>query len=266
MTLSKDALRSWCDNHEIPLLGIADAGRWHDPAIIPDIPLPFRPDSIFSGTQSVIVIGLPVHLPSLESSPSVQYSELYRTINTLLDQYTYRIAERLNQEGHPSIAIPRDGYGGIQALLKNPVTFFSHRHAAHRAGLGTFGLNNMLLTPAYGPRARFGSVLTTLAIEPDPLPGDQLCTRCMECVEQCPVRAVNSAGYPEGKTNSIACAKYSAALAKKQISPCGICIKVCPIGRDRAFYDREDVSIYRKDAPDTPLKRSWEHVRSYGSL
>lgn len=262
----KTALRSWCDSHEIPLLGIASAQAWKQEHFQPWIPDAYHPDSIFPGTCSVIVIGLPIPLPSLESSPSIQYREIYTTVNILLDQYAYRIVERLNQAGHPSVPIPRDGYGSIEALVKNPEAFFSHRHAAYLAGLGTFGLNNMLLTPEYGPRVRFASIFTTAAIEPDPLLTDDLCTRCMECVDRCPVRAVSPAGYPEGLTNKVVCARYGASLNKKVISPCGICIKVCPIGSDRAFYDREDIGIYRKDAADGPLKKAWDHIRSHGSL
>jgi len=259
--MMKKVLQRWCTDHEIPLMGVADATRWRG-----EVPEEYHPDSIYPGCRSVIVIGLPIHLPSLESSPSIQYAEMYRTVNSLLDQYTYRIAERLNLAGFPSVSIPRDGYGGIEALIKNPVAFFSHRHAAYLAGLGTFGLNNMLLTSAYGPRVRFGSVLTTAVIEPDPIRKDDLCTRCMECVTACPVRAVSSEGYPKGKTNKQACAKYSASLSRKGISPCGICIKVCPIGSDRILYGREDTGIYRKEGGDPALQRAWEHIRRHGAL
>lgn len=117
----------------------------------PWMPEEFYPQSIYPEARSVIVIGLPVSLPVLETSPSIYYRELYNTINSLLDQHTYRLAAFLTQLGHPSIFVPRDGYFGIRALLKNPVAFFSHRHAALLAGLGNFGVNNMLLTPEYGP-------------------------------------------------------------------------------------------------------------------
>jgi epoxyqueuosine reductase QueG len=55
----------------------------------------------------------------------------------------------LNNEGFPSIWIPRDGYGSISILKEKPIAFFSHRHAAFLAGLGNFGINNMLLTEKY---------------------------------------------------------------------------------------------------------------------
>ncbi|WP_346865807.1 4Fe-4S binding protein [Methanocalculus sp. MSAO_Arc2] len=262
----RSVLRSWCDSHEIPLLGIADAGRYNNPDYEHLVPLMYRPEAIIPGTRSVIVIGLPVHLPAIDSSPSILYRESYRTVNTLLDQYTYRIANLLNGMGFPSVPIPRDGYGSIEVLLKKPVTFFSHRHAAYFAGLGTFGINNMLLTPEFGPRVRFGSVFSSLEVEPDQVMATDLCTRCMECQKHCPVGAVSSEDYPKGKTSTMACAKYSAALNKRYASPCGICIKVCPVGSDRSLYGREDTGVYREMTADPVLWSAWEHIRSHGSL
>ena len=110
-----------------------------------------------------------VLLPIVDTSPSIYYHELYRTVNTLLDASGYRIALFLNAEGFPSIWIPRYGYGSISILKENPVTFFSHRHAAFLAGLGNFGLNNMLLTEKFGPRIRFASIFTAADIPPDPV-------------------------------------------------------------------------------------------------
>ncbi len=137
----KAAVIEQCRKMEIPLVGVANTERWENP---PWMPEDFYPQSIFPGARSVIVIGLPIHLPVIETTPSIYYHELYRTVNTLLDQYTYRLASFLNDRGHPSVFVPRDGYGSIEVLLKNPVAFFSHRHAAFLAGLGTFGVNNTI--------------------------------------------------------------------------------------------------------------------------
>ncbi len=147
----KAAVLERCRKMEIPLVGVAGTDRWENPPFLPWMPEEFYPQSIFPEARSVIVIGLPVHLPVLETSPSIYYHELYKTVNTLLDQYTYRLASFLNDRGYLSVFVPRDGYGSIEALQKNPVAFFSHRHAALLAGLGTFGVNNTLLTPEYGP-------------------------------------------------------------------------------------------------------------------
>jgi epoxyqueuosine reductase QueG len=211
-----------------------------------------------------VVIGLPVHLPVIETTPSIFYHEHYNTLNRLLDQYTYLIAERFNQAGHPSVSLPRDGYGSIGVLRELPVAFFSHRHAAFLAGLGTFGLNNMVLTQMYGPRVRFSSVFTAARLPPDPLMKKDLCTRCYCCVEMCPVEAIPKDPYPQGITRKGACTEYSAALAKRHASPCGVCIKVCPIGEDRRHFGRTDPNIYSRQYLGSPLERAWTHVRKYG--
>ncbi|HUS75972.1 MAG TPA: 4Fe-4S binding protein [Methanothrix sp.] len=260
------AIRKRCKKMEIPLVGVAGVQRWKDPPFQPWMPEEFYPQSIFPQAKSVIVIGLPVSLPVLETSPSIYYRELYNTVNALLDQYTYRLSNFLNERGHPSVFVPRDGYSGIKALLKNPVAFFSHRHAALLAGLGNFGTNNMLLTPQYGPRVRFGSVFTAAELPPDPLLKEELCTRCMRCVKMCPAKALDERDYPEGLTDKKSCTAHSAKLASRGISPCGICIKVCPVGEDRKLYGREDASIYSRKDRFPEEHRAWEHVQRYGGL
>ncbi len=255
-----------CKGWDIPLCGIADVDRWKEPPFTPWIPEEFHPSSILPEARSVIVIGLPVTLPVLETSPSIWYHELYNTLNRLLDGYAYLLSEFLCKKGHSSVFIPRDGYGSIRVLQKNPVAFFSHRHAAYLAGLGTFGINNMILTPGYGPRVRFTTVLTSAKLPPDPVMNEQLCIRCMKCSDLCPSHAVGTGDYPLSLTDKSACTEYTATLYERYISPCGICIKVCPVGNDRTLFSRKELSIYEPDGKKTSLQRSWDHVRSYGSL
>ncbi len=69
----------------------------------------------------------------------------------------------------------------------------SMRHAAFAAGLGEFGWNSLMLTPEFGPRNRFGAVLTTAELEPDPMySGPRLCdpSKCRACVTMCPTKAI----------------------------------------------------------------------------
>jgi epoxyqueuosine reductase QueG len=82
----------------------------------------------------------------------------------------------------------------------------------------------------------------------------------------CPTKALEEKEYPLGLTDKMSCASYSAKLNQRGVSPCGICIKVCPVGEDRKLYGRENVSIYDKNDLFPESHRAWEHVRSYGGL
>ncbi len=255
-----------CAGLDIPLVGFATAARWDEPCFEPWIPEEFRPRAIFPEAKTVIVIGLPVTLPVLETTPSIWYHELYRTVNTMLDMYGYRIATVLIEEGFSSAAVPRDGYGSISVLKEKPVAFFSHRHAAFLAGLGNFGINNTLLTRKYGPRVRFSSIFTVADIPPDPVMEELLCIRCMRCVRACPVKAIGGKEYPGDLIDKKTCATRSEALSKRYISPCGLCIRVCPVGEDRKVFQREDPEIYHENAQKfDEYHKAWKHVRKYGS-
>jgi len=272
----KDELIDKVKEMGIPLVGFAPVERWPDPPKeLPNkfkdwIPEEFWPQSIYPEARTVIVIGLPVQLPIVETAPSIYYHELYNIVNTLLDSKGYEISNFLTEKGYPSIFLPRDGYGDIEVLLKNPVAFFSHKHAAYLAGMGSFGENNVILTKEYGPRVRFTSIFTTAVIEGDPIPGEDLCTHCKRCITQCPVNAIEGTELEDDSgdffrpIDKIACANRSKMLRKNFKSPCGICIKVCPVGMDRKAFNREDMSIYTYKK-DSKYRKAWNHVKKYGS-
>jgi len=285
-----------CQELGITMVGFAPVDRWKNPPEeLPNefnewIPEEFWPQSIYSEVKTVIVIGLPVTLPIVETAPSIYYHELYGTVNRLLDDDAYQLANFLTGKGYPSIYLPRDGYGDINVLLKRPLSFFSHKHAAYLAGLGSFGLNNVLLTPEYGPRVRFTSIFTTLELEGSPIIKDDLCTRCLLCQKMCPANAIlkaEDASNADSDTRESAdsdtmkiptrpryfpppmkklkCAHRSKKLRKTFNNPCGICIKVCPVGEDREIFNRQDTSIYTQKEGFEKYHRGWNHVKKYGS-
>lgn len=95
-TLKKEIMRK-CEAIGLSLVGFAPVKLWENPPKeIPNkfsewIPKDFWPQSIFSGTKTVILIGLPVQLPIVETAPSIYYHELYNTVNTALDLKAYKI-------------------------------------------------------------------------------------------------------------------------------------------------------------------------------
>jgi epoxyqueuosine reductase QueG len=211
-------------------VGFADADAWDtDELVSKAVPECGRPSALMRNARSVIVLGIPVQRAIIATSPSTYYAEHYRTVNSMLDHAAQRIVMELRILGYPSIYVPRDGYRGIEGLRKDPSSFFSHRHSAYLAGMGTFGINSMIITKKNGPRIRFVSVITTAELPYGKPSEDHDCGWCMRCKDECPAKA---AGYPEEMTDVQRCVEYSAKLKEKGISPCGRCIFVCPMGDD----------------------------------
>jgi epoxyqueuosine reductase QueG len=252
------------------LVGIAPADRWDkDGRVPPD----FRPAALWPPARSVVVLGLGMPLPMVETTPSIVHMELYRTVNRKLDLLAYDLTMLLNRLGVASYFFPRDGFSSLKPFHERPVAAFSHVMAAYYAGLGTVGASHCLLTPAFGPRVRFVSVFTAADLPADtPLEKD-LCIRCGACADCCPKKAITlRKDRVVGDYNMPACLEMAEELTRRRCYPCGICTKVCPIGEDRKLYREKGVmKKYRQEAealaadPDDPRYRSWTHVRRYGT-
>jgi epoxyqueuosine reductase QueG len=83
---------------------------------------------------------------------------------------------------------------------------WSERHAAHAAGLGTFGLCDGLIT-ANGKAMRTGSVVANICFKPTPRPYQDHRAYCLyfydgtcgKCIDRCPARAITVAGHDKEK-------------------------------------------------------------------
>ena len=117
------------------------------------------------------------------------------------------VAKSLSEKGHPAIApmlVPN--WTIVQSKQFSYASSWSERHAAHAAGLGTFGLCDGLIT-AHGKAMRAGSVVAKASIEPTPrLYADHraYCLffnngTCGKCIDRCPVRAITEAGHNKEK-------------------------------------------------------------------
>ena len=126
---------------------------------------------------------------------------------------------------------------------------FSHRHAATRAGLGEFGYNNVVLTPQFGPRQRFNSIITDAALVPDPLITKPICLRdgCKLCLKACIMECITLRDNPSvadyrsvekddhsrifidtpAKTDPTLCRRRREGKPDSPIR--GDCARVCPI-------------------------------------
>ncbi len=228
--------------------------------------------SIWKPAQTVIVLGVPMLLPIVESTPSINYQEMYQTGNILLDQAAFRLSVFLNERGHASIPMPRDGYGNLEILLNKMPACFSHVYAAKYAGLGTIGLSHNLINPQYGPRARYVSVFTDAAFDGGQVIEKDLCRKCRLCSRLCLAQALTA--RPDrisGDFDAIAFTVHHQRLVAESRFPCGVCVKVCPIGEDRKLYKRTRVADYLREqkALETnacdPDYQHLVHLRTHGS-
>jgi epoxyqueuosine reductase QueG len=249
------------------LVGFASTERW---AQHNETQPRFYPENIFPFARTVIVLALPIQIPILDSTPSIVYSELYNTTNRLLDEMAYKLSVFLETKGHRAVFFPRDAYGDISVLVKKPEAAFSHVLAARYAGLGTIGYNHTLLTKEFGPRVRLVSVLTDAVIPPDPLPAKDLCIHCGMCRKCCPTSSLTDIKTPIAYMNKFRCARYHQKLREEYRYPCGVCIKVCPVGADRKLYG-SNTQKYLNEA-ETLKKNSysaeyenWKHLRNFGA-
>lgn len=156
-----------------------------------------RPGDLLPGARSVVVMAVRLSLGALQTvyraredglrhAQCIYGTHAYAlTPNYHLKFAAYQLARFLEKKGYVSTPLP-SGPGGGGAP-------FSHRHAAVAAGLGELGWSGIVVTPEFGPRTRFVSVITRADLDPDPMySGPPLCTRCDRCVEICPVGAIDA--------------------------------------------------------------------------
>lgn len=110
---------------------------------------------------------------------------------------------------------------------------WSERHVAYAAGLGTFSLNDALITPK-GIAHRLGSVITDLKIEPSGRPYPERRANCLyyregtcgACIGRCPAGALSRDGHDKDKCRSYVYGAIPEAVGARYgvvATGCGLC-------------------------------------------
>jgi epoxyqueuosine reductase len=161
-------------------------------------------------------------------------SHTYDIVNGRLDQISSLLAGRLQKEGYRSMPVPASERIDDERIC----AMFSHKMAAHLAGLGWIGKSCLLVTPQYGPRVRWTTVLTDFPFSKTGTPMDPLCGNCEECVKACPINAFTGRMFHqneprEARFEASKCDQYFKDLEKQAPKPtCGMCVYICPHGRN----------------------------------
>lgn len=117
------------------------------------------------------------------------------------------VAATLKRAGHRAVApMLAPNWTVVKSARFSYASSWSERHAAHAAGLGTFGLCDGLIT-ARGKAMRAGSVVAHLPVKPTPRPYSDHRAYCLffadgscgKCIERCPAGAITKAGHDKEK-------------------------------------------------------------------
>lgn len=232
-----------------PLVGVASAD---DPifASYKDIIGPFHrtPREVLAGAVSVVSWSLPIVAPTRQSNrrerdvPSLAWARTRSFGEEFNVAVRRHLVAWLAARGHAAVApmlAPDwrrvdDGPAGLAST-------WSERHAAYAAGLGTFSLNDGLIT-ARGIAHRLGSVVTTARLVPTS--GERRGVRenclfydgrgCTSCIDRCPAGAISEAGHDKAR-----CSAYLEGTIKPRVAQawgtpipgCGLCQTRVPCER-----------------------------------
>jgi epoxyqueuosine reductase QueG len=175
-------------------------------------------------------------LPQRQNDPDVAVNYLvhcYDVVNTRLDIMASRLAGMLQREGYRSLPLPSHEHADDERICAQ----FSHKLAAHLAGLGWIGKSCLLVTPEIGPRARWITVLTDTPLEPTGEPLEKRCGDCNECVDICPQQAFTGRAFRadeprESRYDARKCERYLHLMKEATgRAACGLCVYACPYGR-----------------------------------
>jgi epoxyqueuosine reductase QueG len=184
---------------EKPLIGFASAG---DP-LFPELrrlvsPAHGLPGDLLTNARTVVAFFLPLgksigrsNIPG--SLASREWALAYLETNMLISETGLHMKHYIESKGYDAISTPPTHNFDPLSLVSD----WSHRHIAFIAGLGRFGLNNMLITGS-GCCGRIGSFITSLELFPDQRPTEEACLyrhdgSCRLCTNRC----VGDALFPD---------------------------------------------------------------------
>ena len=216
------------------LVGIADTSDPGFPElrklVIEDHQLP---QEALPSAKTVISYFLPF-IPEVPNSnigevaPSEPWALAYEYTNKMAADLNTHLIEWVKDQGYEG-ALPQAAMLGEPYLRSR----WSQRHVAKIAGLGTFGVNNMLITEK-GCCGRAYSIVTSMPLPVDKAMEEEACLykrngSCLLCVKRCPIGALTPEGFDRLK-----CHLHLESNGKKTSNGATVCGK-CLVGMPCSF-------------------------------
>ncbi|MFH1821339.1 MAG: 4Fe-4S double cluster binding domain-containing protein [Methanobacteriota archaeon] len=227
MMLDKTKIRKLAMNLGADLVGFGLAKS------LDEAPSGHRATDFLPDAKSVISVAVRINYSAVDGLPKTRREYVNAGDNTraILNRVVCGLARNLEERGFAAIPFLQ---GTDRDVLMGDLSL---KHAAVAAGLGEFGLNNLLVTPQFGPRVITGAVVTNALFKPDPPLKGQLCDLCGDCLKACPTGAIiEPKGYDRAKgwtINKHKCFHYVYEVLEPKYGHhgCGMCIKACHIGK-----------------------------------
>ena len=197
----------------------------------------FLPHDILSGAKSIISFFVPFHEDIVESNltgtlSSEKWATAYIKTNLLIKVINDEIEILMNKNGYETGKIPATHNYDEVKLMSN----WSHRHVAYIAGIGTFGINNMLITKN-GCCGRLGSIIINYEFnnydEVKSFENKEKCLykrngKCGICRKKCMAGAFSETGFDRHKCNKQLLKNAEQHKAIGYADVCGKCMVGLP--------------------------------------
>lgn len=162
------------------------------------------PEDVIPGASAVIVYFIPFAEWIAGSNrnkglASSEWAQSYEETNAMFGRLNEHIVDVVHKIGYEAAVAPES-----KVFYRDEViSHWSFRHFAYAAGIGTFGLNNMLITDK-GCAGRINTVVTDLDIECGEPKNEEACLykrngSCGLCVIKCPAKALTKEGFDRNK-------------------------------------------------------------------
>lgn len=191
------------------------------------------PQNFLVEAQTVIAFFLPFNKDMARTNIKGQHSSRewgvgYVETNEMIKLLSLHLEKSLKDLGHKSVVIPATHNWNEKKLISD----WSHRHVAYIAGLGRFGLNNMLIT-SQGSCGRFGSFITSAKITPDRRPKKEACLykndgTCKKCVKKCVNNALHEKSFDRFKCYDMLLENAEKLKSIGYADVCGKCLVGVP--------------------------------------
>jgi epoxyqueuosine reductase QueG len=196
------------------------------------------PEDFLKGAKTVVAFFIPFRKQVIDSNKqghfcSRSWALSYIETNDLIKAVNEYICSIINAKGYQAVYVPATHNFNETTLLSD----WSHRSAAYIAGLGTFGVNHMLIT-AKGCCGRIGSLITDLELKPTARPATEYCLyladgSCGACVDKCVNEALFTDSLDKHKCYEMCLANAARFKDLEMIADvCGKCLVDLPCSRN----------------------------------